>query len=318
MEYSKKILQEVFGRQVVSPMLPYISLDHDLQTVEALTQGAGHISLSGVQPKYAMVIDKGQFRLAKPQERGMYILKPAPTANFILDKQYCPQNEYLTMQLAKEVYGIEVAPCALCYFQSGQAAYITRRFDVQMDGTKLAQEDFASLAGLNKNNAGIDYKYSSLSYEDCGDIIRQYVKAYKIELLKFFRLVVFNYITLNDDAHAKNFSLIERHPNDYVLAPAYDLMNTSLHLSQPGIFALKKGLFKEGMILDDIHSANRAAFVEFGNRLGLSSLIVNKELDKFSSAYPMAEQMIYDSELPEALAQHYYHSYTYRCMTLTV
>lgn len=316
-EYSRKILNDVFGGQKVSPTLPYVSLDQDKQTVDALTHGVGHISLSGVQPKYSMVVDNGQLRLTKPQERGTYILKPAPTANFILDKQYCPQNEYLTMQLAKEVYGLEVAPCALCYFQTGQAAYITKRFDIGLNGEKLAQEDFASLAGLNKENAGIDYKYNALSYEDCGDIIKRYTKAYKVELLKFFRLVVFNYITLNDDAHLKNFSLIEKRPKDYVLSPAYDLMNTSLHLTQPSIFALKKGLFKEGMIVDDTHSITRADFVEFGHRLGLNETIINRELDKFITQTQIVRQMIQDSELPSALAEQYYQSFHYRCQTLT-
>lgn len=317
MEYSRKILNDVFGGQKVSPILPYVSLDQDKQTVDALTKGVGHISLSGVQPKYSMVLDDGQLRLTKPQERGTYILKPAPTANFILDKQYCPQNEYLTMQLAREVYGLEVAPCALCYFQTGQAAYITKRFDIGLNGEKLAQEDFASLAGLNKNNAGIDYKYNALSYEEFGEIIQRYVRAYKVELLKFFRLVVFNYITLNDDAHLKNFSLIEKRPKDYVLSPAYDLMNTSLHLTQPSIFAVKKGLFKEGMAMDDTHTITRAHFVEFGHRLGLNETVINRELDRFVTQTEIAKQMIHDSELPEALAKQYYQSYHYRCLTLT-
>ena len=56
-------------------------------------------------------------------------------------------------------------------------------------------------AGLTDANGGNDYKYSNLSYEECADIIRRYVKAAPVEILKFFRIVVFNYLTLNDDAH---------------------------------------------------------------------------------------------------------------------
>ena len=156
------------------------------------------------------------------------------------------------MQLASQVYHIETAANGLCFFRDGEAAYLTRRFDIGAQGEKYQQEDFASLAGLTKANGGSDYKYNNLSYEECAEIIALHTKAAPIEILKFFRIVVFNYLTLNDDAHLKNFSLINRGDGEYHLAPAYDLINTSLHLYQPRIFALDKGLFREGMNLSDV------------------------------------------------------------------
>ena len=80
---------------------------------------------------------------------------------------------------------------------------------------------------------------------------------------------MFNFITLNDDAHLKNFSLINL-GGEYRLTPAYDLMNTSLHLYEPRIFALDKGLFKEGMSFSDVRSVGRADFIEFAKKEGLS------------------------------------------------
>jgi serine/threonine-protein kinase HipA len=41
-----------------------------------------------------------------------------------------PANEHLTMQIARQVYGIETAENALIFFKNGAQAYITRRFDV--------------------------------------------------------------------------------------------------------------------------------------------------------------------------------------------
>jgi len=316
-EYSKQILREMFDGKAVSPILPYMSLDADRETAELVVKGNGRISLSGVQPKYSMVVDNGKLRLTNEGEQGYYILKPAPTALFILDKEYCPANEYLTMQLAKNVYGIETAPCCLCEFGNGQIAYLVRRFDIRPDGTKYAQEDFAQLAGLSKANGGDDFKYNILSYEDCGDLIRKHVKAAPVEMLKFFRLVVFNYITLNDDAHLKNFSIIEKKNSDYTLTPAYDLMNTSLHLSTPSIFALKKGLFKEGMVIDDTHSVNRESFTEFGKRIGIPERLVEKELDNMAEEKPMAQEMIQNSLLSEQLKRYYLQSYNYRRFTLS-
>ena len=196
---------------------------------EAYLKNVGRISLSGVQPKASLVLDS-EGHLVKPVEgeRGTYILKPAPSSYALLDRKYCPANEHLTMQLASQVYHIETAANGICFFQDGEAAYLCRRFDVGPDGQKYSQEDFASLAGLTNANGGSDYKYCNLSYEECADIIRKYVKAAPVEILKFFRIVVFNYLTLNDDAHLKNFSLINRGDGEYHLTPAYDLLSAAL------------------------------------------------------------------------------------------
>ena len=79
----------------VSPVLPYESLDSDRDVAKKVLEGNGRISLSGVQPKYAMAAEDGKLRLTEEGERGTYILKPAPTETFILDREECPVNEHL-------------------------------------------------------------------------------------------------------------------------------------------------------------------------------------------------------------------------------
>jgi serine/threonine-protein kinase HipA len=221
------------------------------------------------------------------------------------------------MQLASQVYHIETAANGLCFFRDGEAAYICRRFDVGPDRQKYQQEDFASLAGLTNVNGGSDYKYCNLSYEECADIIRKYVNAAPVEILKFFRIVVFNYLTLNDDAHLKNFSLINRGDGEYHLAPAYDLINTSLHLGMPRIFALDKGLFKEGMQMSDTKTVSRGDFEEFGRRIGLAPRLIKRELDTFATELPLAKELIGRSFLSDALKRSYWLSYKYRRNTLS-
>lgn len=220
------------------------------------------------------------------------------------------------MQLASQVYHIETAANSICFFKDGEAAYLCRRFDVGPSGQKYSQEDFASLAGLTNANGGSDFKYSNLSYEDCADIIRKYVKAAPVEILKFFRIVVFNYLTLNDDAHLKNFSLINRGDGEYHLTPAYDLINTSLHLRMPRIFALDKGLFKEGMQLSDTRTVGRKDFEEFGRRIGMTARLVKRELDFFAKEHPLAKELINRSFLSDPLKRSYWLSYNYRRATL--
>lgn len=317
--YSPAARKLLFDGKEVSHILDFDSPNNDSADNESYLRNVGRISLSGVQPKASLVLDSER-HLVKPGEgvRGTYILKPAPSSYALLDRKYCPANEHLTMQLAAQVYHIETAANAICFFRDGEAAYICRRFDVGPDGRKYCQEDFASLAGLTKANGGSNFKYSNLSYEECASIIRKYVKAAPVEILKFFRLVVFNYLTLNDDAHLKNFSLINSGDGEYHLAPAYDLVNTSLHLSMPRIFALDKGLFKEGMKFSDTQTIGRNDFEEFGRRIGLSERLVKRELDFFATDHPLAKQLVDHSFLSEQLKLNYWLSFNYRRATLTI
>ena len=245
--YSPAAIKLLFDGRQVSHILPFSSPNNEDAENEEYAKHVGRVSLSGVQPKAGLIIKDNQLVRPSEQERSRYILKPAPSSYALLERKDCPANEHLSMQLASQVYHIETAPNALCFFNDGEQAYITRRFDVAPDGSKYQQEDFASLAGLTKAHGGSDYKYSNLSYEECAEIIGKYTTAPSVEILKFFRMVVFNYLILNDDAHLKNFSLINRGDGEYHLSPAYDLINTSLHLYEPRIFALDKGLFREGM-----------------------------------------------------------------------
>ena len=315
--YSPTARKLLFDGKEVSHILPFDSPNNENADTEEYARHVGRISLSGVQPKAGLMFNNdGQLVRPSEGERGQYILKPAPSSYSLMERKYCPANEHLSMQLASQIYHIETAANGLCFFRDGEAAYLTRRFDVAPDGSKYQQEDLASLGGLTKANGGSDYKYSNLSYEECAELIRKYTTAASIEVLKFFRLVVFNYLILNDDAHLKNFSLMNRGDGEYHLTPAYDLINTSLHLHEPRIFALDKGLFREGMRLTDTHTVSRGDFEEFGRRIGLSPRLVKRELDFFATEQPLAQELIHRSFLSEKLQRYYWQSYNYRRTTL--
>lgn len=314
--YSPAARRTLFDGKAVSHLLDFDSPNNPKSDNQEYALHVGRISLSGVQPKAGLVVNSNHHLVKTIEgERSLYILKPAPSSYALLDRNYCPANEHLTMQLASQVYHIETAANALCFFRDGEAAYLTRRFDVAPDGTKYQQEDFASLAGLSKAIGGSDYKYNNLSYEECAELIKDFTLAPAVEILKFFRIVVFNYLTLNDDAHLKNFSLINRGDGEYRLAPAYDLINTDLHLYNHRIFALDKGLFREGMQMSDTRSINRSDFEEFGRRIGLAKRLVQRELDFFSIRQPLAKTLIDRSFLSEKLKKDYWLGFDYRRKT---
>lgn len=308
--YSPAALKALFDGKRVNHILDFDSPTTYSGGNDAI-ENAGRLSLSGAQPKFGLILDdSGKLRFSRDDEQSTYILKPRPTGYQIINHEYCAANENLTMQLASQAYGIETAANGLCFFANGEAAYITRRFDIYPGG-KYAQEDFASLMGLTKQNGGSDFKYNNGSYEECAEIIRSHVKSAAIDILRFFRVVIFNFITLNDDAHLKNFSLINN-GREYNLSPAYDLINTSLQIRQPRIFALDKGLFREGMDLSDTRQVSFDDFFEFGRRIGLPERMIEREIKRFSEANPSAEALISRSYLSDDLKRLYLLSYHYR------
>lgn len=308
--YSPIARRTLFDGHAVSHIFSEPSPDTGTVEANEAVKSVGRISLSGAQPKFSIVVDDDKLRYIREGEQGTFILKPRPTAYQIINRDFCVANEHVTMQIASQVYGIETAANALCFFDDGTPAYITRRFDVHSKG-KYKQEDFAALLGYTKDNAGSNYKYDKASYEECAEVIHRYVKATLIDIRRFFRIILFNFVTLNDDAHLKNFSLIERN-GEYRLSPAYDLINTSLQLMNPHIFALDKGLFKEGMAFSDTHTISRSDFEEFGKRIGLPIKVIKQEIDMFATEQPLVKELLGRSFLSPSLQKQYWMAFDYR------
>ena len=313
--YSPDARKLLFDGNAVSHIFSEPSPDTETEKANEAVKSIGRISLSGAQPKFSILVDNDKLRYTREGERGTFILKPRPTGYQIINKDFCAANEHVTMQIASQVYGIETAANALCFFDDGTPAYITRRFDVHSNG-KYKQEDFAALLGYTKDNAGPNYKYDKASYEECAEVIRRYVKAALIDIRRFYRIILFNFVTLNDDAHLKNFSLIER-GGEYRLSPAYDLINTSLQLRNPHIFALDKGLFKEGMSFTDTHTIRRTDFEEFGKRIGLPAKVVKQEIDMFTAEQPLVKELLSRSFLSPSLQNQYWMAFDFRRKMLT-
>src|SRR5208337_3913688 len=190
-EYSPLFVRRMFDGRKVSHILPYNAPEIDEEDQKKFMQNRKRISISGVQEKYSIIRDKNSLRLTEEKELGTYILKPKPHG---LQKTYmAPANEHVTMQIANQVYKITTAENGLVFFSNDEPAYITRRFDIVSNGVKLGKEDFASLAGKTEENAGLNFKYD-YSYEEIAVLIKQHVAAWKIEMEKFYSLVVFNFM----------------------------------------------------------------------------------------------------------------------------
>lgn len=163
--YSRTALKRVFRGAKVHHVLQYDSPASNSETDELFEENRKRISISGVQEKFSVLLDKNKLRLVNENEQGTHILKPIPSAGKKPDQ--IPANEHLTMQIARQVFGIETAENALIFFKDGKPAYITKRFDVKEDNSvpggkteKWAQDDFASLAERTPQTHGAHYKLS--------------------------------------------------------------------------------------------------------------------------------------------------------------
>jgi len=289
---------KMFKGKNINQFLQYDTPQANEKTAKLFIENRKRISISGFQEKLSMVLDKNVLRLTHEGEQGTYILKPIPHDLKKVDE--VPANEHLTMQIANNVFGIETAENAVVFFKNGTPAYLTKRFDVKPDGTKRGKEDFASLAGKTRLNAGSNFKYN-YSYEEAGELIKKFVPAWRIEIEKYFKLLIFNYLLSNGDAHLKNFALLETESGDYVLSPAYDLINTHLHVDDSD-FALEKGLFADNFRSNFYATHNHASaydFSELARRLEISPKRTEKLLLPFLQKQEKIEFMVQNSLLTE-------------------
>lgn len=207
------------GFRSLHPQLKDLSplpLSGEEQLLEARLR-ADKMSIQGVQPKLSAVLRPKEGRFEIVDCEGRFILKPNPTPF-----EEVPANEALTMSLAA-ASGIEVPDHGLLPAIDGSWVYFIRRFDRAGRGKRLHQEDFAQLSG-----AGRETKYDS-SLEQVAKVVETHCSFPAMEKAKLARLLLFCFLTGNEDMHLKNFSLVVR---DGVvrLAPGYDLLNTTLVL----------------------------------------------------------------------------------------
>lgn len=301
--YCHQCRQMLFDRKKVATILPFNSPQKESSDI--FLDHIKKISISGVQVKYSLRLEENQPQLT--DKGGQYILKPIPIGQF-KNLDQAPANEHLTMQIARQVYKLNVPANAMIFFKDGSAAYLVKRFDTKPEGGKFLQEDFAQIAQMTSETHGVNYKYD-LSYEEIGDLIKQYIPAHRIEIEKFFRFILFNYVFSNGDAHLKNFSAIQTAQGDYVLTPGYDLLCTRIHSLGESDIALT--LFKDGF--SETYEAygfyTYQDFFLFGQKLGVKGSRVEKIIREFATSHTLVKDLTERSFLNEEIKKVYVEYY---------
>jgi serine/threonine-protein kinase HipA len=179
-------------------------------------------------------------------------------------------NEYFCLEVARKC-GLDVPPYRLA--EDGMALVIDR-FDLRIDGTYRGFEDFCVLNGRRT-----DEKYRG-SYET--SVLRrfgQFANSTHVneDLEKLFTLIALNCTLRNGDAHLKNFGIVyDDVENEARLAPAYDLVTTSIYLPKESMALTLNGTTKW---------ASAKELQRLGEtRMGGSPARVRQILERISSA----------------------------------
>lgn len=204
-----------------------------------------------------------------------------------------PEVEDVTMHLAK-LFKIETAEHALIRTSTGELDYITKRFD-RAKGKKIHVEDLCQLSELLT-----EQKYKS-SYERVGKIIKQYATNSGLDAIKYFRLVLFSFLTGNNDMHLKNFSLMHT-DNGILFSPAYDLLNVNLiYPDDKEDLALTLGGRKRKI--------KRSDFDQFAMSLELTDIVRDNIYKDFSKQFDKVQDLIKRSFLNDEYKERYIQIY---------
>ncbi len=224
-----------------------------------------HISGAGAQDKLVACIKNGCISIPLYGTPSTHIIKPG--VERFPESVY---NEYYCMKLALRC-GLNAADCDIIQVK-GIPYYVTTRYD-RMEKSRwqrLHQEDFCQLLGFEPS-----VKYESEGgprLTQCFQLIRE-MELPASDVIEFFRRILFIFLIGNGDAHAKNFSILYTNGRAR-LAPAYDLLSTTIYPELPAKLAMKIEGFNH------FEWISRNKLLRLGNKVGFSSRLVNKEINK--------------------------------------
>ena len=279
-DFHKKCSKKIFGTEA-APLLDYTLSEMEFLAKEVIETS---ISVPGVQPKLSLSFIKEKLedgtkgRLTVLEALGgNYILKPQ---NIVFSQM--PENEHLTMKLA-ELLGIQTVMSSLIKLKSGELSYITKRIDRIASNKKIHMLDMFQIT------EAFD-KYKS-SVEKVGKAVNEYSSNTLLDVVRLYEVVVFSYITGNNDMHLKNFSMILQGEN-WMFSPAYDLLNVQLHLLEDKEeTALTIGGKKSRL--------TKADFINLGLKFGLSERQIENIFKRFIKATEKMKVLINISFLDE-------------------
>lgn len=180
------------------------------ENIETLIANNG--SSAGARPKIMVQInDKNEIISGNQKLRTGYehYLVKFPSST---DGVHIGKLEYIYSLMAKDA-GIEMTNTKLLHGKNNNY-FAIKRFDRNND----ERIHMHSLAGMVHS----DFRMPTVDYDDILTLTFHLTKDMN-EVIKVYRLAIFNLLMHNRDDHAKNFSFLLDYENNWKFSPAYDL-----------------------------------------------------------------------------------------------
>lgn len=237
-------------------------------------------SLSGVQPKLAVIEDNGVFRPTQYNEVSTHIAKFSSSNYYDL-----VENEFLTTCAFKALLSSDaVVDVDIVTIQGiDEKALLIKRFDRQVtpQGTteRIHFEEFNQL--LNRpSNA----KYNG-SHKDMADFILRTDGCLPAQNYSLYRRIITGMVLGNTDMHLKNFAMFHT-PDGLRFTPSYDQVTASLYEYQHMALAMAG---HEGL---PIKTLSPKHIVMLGEEFGLAAPAINMAIKELAQNLDRAKQAV--------------------------
>lgn len=254
---------ERFSKQAYEPIsLKDIDEAFRSTAMVAKTASRSRLSLTGTQQKVGFA-----HKPEAPLSEGW--LRPLDGAASTHILKTAESQRYVDLELvclgAASRLGIEVAKTS--GLSLPRTVLVSERFDreiagVREDGSpivnRLHQEDLNQAFGL-----AVGSKYFELeggSYRAIASLLRERSVSVANDLDQLARVAVYNYLVGNCDNHLKNLSVLHVGPRGLKLAPAYDILCTTIFEDAPGVPKWRREL---GMRIGNAETIDEVAAEDF-------------------------------------------------------
>lgn len=237
-------------------------------------------SLSGIQPKLAIVEHHGKYYPAKNHELSSHIAKFAS-----LHHPDLLANEYLSTKIMEKLLPDDhIVEMKIGTIEGlADEALIIKRFDRSTNG-RIHFEEFNSLLGYMSAQ-----KYSG-EYREISDFIQTNPGCQSVEIYKLYRRILAGLLLGNTDMHFKNFAMF--HTSEGLrLTPTYDAVSAVLY----GYKTLALSIDNiENIRITDLKDSH---LIRLGNEFNLSTELIEVTVKKLEKNLDAAKEAVLDGQI---------------------
>lgn len=240
----------------------------DLNDPKELALLTSRASLSGIQPKLAIIENNNIYYPARMNQLSTYIAKfPSNNHDDLVANEYLSTIAFKTLLPGANVVDMSVGKV----FGFDEDVLLIKRFDRQ-NNARIHFEEFNQLLDQPSNA-----KYFG-DYGDLANFIRDTPDCLNAEIYNLFSYILAGLLIGNTDMHLKNFAMLHT-ASGLRLSPVYDQVCAGLYGYKQLALAINK---KENVLLYDLAPED---ILKLGAQFGLNKQSVDMVLHTFRKNY---------------------------------